>query len=214
MFSNAPVAYLLMCMDLSMLCLLCNFLQRNLADWISFAHWFFSAVSIYSTACMKLEEYETAKVALEKGASLAPGDSRFTNLIKECEERIAGMHLTSIRWSHSLFIFYVKLLAFWCKMLYISVGTMSFWGELEIKIYVLTSVHLIFLVKDFAFSFQRKLVTYKSSLWKQAQQMLCQLTTSSLRWTFPQLRMLRQWWMFPMRLRWLHQPDQNTGSKY
>ncbi|KAH9677522.1 protein SGT1-like [Citrus sinensis] len=41
------------------------------------------------TACMKLEEYETAKVALEKGASLAPGDSRFTNLIKECEERIA-----------------------------------------------------------------------------------------------------------------------------
>lgn len=46
---------------------------------------------------MKLEEYETAKVALEKGASLAPGDSRFANLIKECEERIAGMHLTSIR---------------------------------------------------------------------------------------------------------------------
>ncbi|KDO56825.1 hypothetical protein CISIN_1g015029mg [Citrus sinensis] len=42
-----------------------------------------------ATACMKLEEYETAKVALEKGASLAPGDSRFTNLIKECEERIA-----------------------------------------------------------------------------------------------------------------------------
>ncbi|GAY45627.1 hypothetical protein CUMW_090800 [Citrus unshiu] len=36
-----------------------------------------------ATACMKLEEYETAKVALEKGASLAPGDSRFTNLIKE-----------------------------------------------------------------------------------------------------------------------------------
>lgn len=62
-----------------------------------FAHCFFSAVSIYSTACMKLEEYETAKVALEKGSSLAPGDSRFTNLIKECEERIAGMHLTSIR---------------------------------------------------------------------------------------------------------------------
>ncbi|XP_034710883.1 protein SGT1 homolog isoform X1 [Vitis riparia] len=41
------------------------------------------------TACMKLEEYQTAKAAFETGASLAPGDSRFTNLIKECEERIA-----------------------------------------------------------------------------------------------------------------------------
>ena len=39
---------------------------------------------------MKLEEYETAKAALEKGASLAAGDSRFTNMIKECEKRIAG----------------------------------------------------------------------------------------------------------------------------
>ncbi|XP_068644877.1 protein SGT1 homolog [Aristolochia californica] len=41
------------------------------------------------TACMKLEEYQTAKAALETGASLAPGDVRFTNLIKECNERIA-----------------------------------------------------------------------------------------------------------------------------
>ncbi|GER49791.1 SGT1 [Striga asiatica] len=41
-------------------------------------------------ACMKLEEYQTAKAALEIGASLAPGDSRFTNLIKECDERIAA----------------------------------------------------------------------------------------------------------------------------
>ncbi|KAK6121866.1 hypothetical protein DH2020_044381 [Rehmannia glutinosa] len=40
-------------------------------------------------ACIKLEEYQTAKTALEIGASLAPGDSRFTNLIKECDERIA-----------------------------------------------------------------------------------------------------------------------------
>ncbi|KAM7504816.1 hypothetical protein LguiB_003720 [Lonicera macranthoides] len=40
-------------------------------------------------ACIKLEEYQTAKAALEKGASLAPGDSRFTNLIKECDEGIA-----------------------------------------------------------------------------------------------------------------------------
>ncbi|RZR77381.1 hypothetical protein BHM03_00002424 [Ensete ventricosum] len=41
------------------------------------------------TACMKLEEYQTAKAALEAGALLAPGDSRFTKLIKECDERIA-----------------------------------------------------------------------------------------------------------------------------
>ncbi|XP_058206034.1 protein SGT1 homolog [Rhododendron vialii] len=41
------------------------------------------------TACIKLEEYQTAKAALEAGASLAPGDSRFMNMIKECDERIA-----------------------------------------------------------------------------------------------------------------------------
>ncbi|GAB4858330.1 Cochaperone protein [Ancistrocladus abbreviatus] len=41
------------------------------------------------TACIKLEEYHTAKAALQAGASLAPGDSRFTNLIKECDECIA-----------------------------------------------------------------------------------------------------------------------------
>ncbi|GLU21168.1 hypothetical protein SLE2022_373270 [Rubroshorea leprosula] len=40
-------------------------------------------------ACMKLEEYQTAKAALESGASLALGDIRFTNLIKECDEHIA-----------------------------------------------------------------------------------------------------------------------------
>ncbi|KAI3961552.1 hypothetical protein MKW92_032746 [Papaver armeniacum] len=41
------------------------------------------------TACIKLEEYQTAKAALEGGASLSPGDARFTNLIKECDEKIA-----------------------------------------------------------------------------------------------------------------------------
>lgn len=46
---------------------------------------------VYSTACIKLEEYQTAKAALETGASLAPGYSRFTDLIKECDERIAGV---------------------------------------------------------------------------------------------------------------------------
>lgn len=39
---------------------------------------------------MKLEEYQTAKAALETGASLAPGEARFTKLIKECDECIAG----------------------------------------------------------------------------------------------------------------------------
>lgn len=41
------------------------------------------------TACFKLEEYHTAKAALEKGASLVQNDSRYTKLIKECDERIA-----------------------------------------------------------------------------------------------------------------------------
>ncbi|PSR91471.1 Protein SGT1 B like [Actinidia chinensis var. chinensis] len=41
------------------------------------------------TACFKLEEYHTAKAALEKGASLAQNDSRFAKLITECDERIA-----------------------------------------------------------------------------------------------------------------------------
>ncbi|KAL8519259.1 hypothetical protein ACS0TY_010267 [Phlomoides rotata] len=40
-------------------------------------------------ACIKLEEYQTAKTALEIGASLASGDSRFSKLIKECDQRIA-----------------------------------------------------------------------------------------------------------------------------
>ncbi|MQM07546.1 hypothetical protein Taro_040387, partial [Colocasia esculenta] len=42
------------------------------------------------TACKMLEEYQTAKAALEAGAALAPGDLRFAKLIKECDERIAG----------------------------------------------------------------------------------------------------------------------------
>ena len=41
-----------------------------------------------STACMKLEEYYTAKSALEKGSSLAENDSRFTKLIEECDKSI------------------------------------------------------------------------------------------------------------------------------
>nr|AAF18438.1 Sgt1 [Oryza sativa] len=40
-------------------------------------------------ACIRLEEYQTAKAALELGYSFASGDSRFTRLMKECDERIA-----------------------------------------------------------------------------------------------------------------------------
>ncbi|ONM40092.1 SGT1 disease resistance protein homolog1 [Zea mays] len=40
-------------------------------------------------ACIKLEEYQTAKAALELGSSYASGDSRFARLLKECDERIA-----------------------------------------------------------------------------------------------------------------------------
>ncbi|KAJ4950443.1 hypothetical protein NE237_027275 [Protea cynaroides] len=42
-----------------------------------------------ATACMKLEEYQTAKAALEAGASLVADDPRFTSMIKECNDRIA-----------------------------------------------------------------------------------------------------------------------------
>ncbi|KFK30130.1 hypothetical protein AALP_AA7G221000 [Arabis alpina] len=38
---------------------------------------------------MKLEEYRTAKTALEKGASIAPGDTKFKKLIDECDLQIA-----------------------------------------------------------------------------------------------------------------------------
>ncbi|GLT77749.1 hypothetical protein SLA2020_493090 [Shorea laevis] len=41
------------------------------------------------TACMKCGEYHTAKDALEAGAALAENDSRFTTLIKECDQHIA-----------------------------------------------------------------------------------------------------------------------------
>lgn len=47
-------------------------------------------------ACIKLEEYQTAKTAFENGASLAPGDARFTKLIKECDQRIAGYLISFI----------------------------------------------------------------------------------------------------------------------
>ncbi|KAF4354830.1 hypothetical protein F8388_018034 [Cannabis sativa] len=42
-------------------------------------------------ACVKLEEYHTAKAALEIGASLAQSDSRFAKLISECDQQIAGI---------------------------------------------------------------------------------------------------------------------------
>ncbi|GAB2212693.1 hypothetical protein Droror1_Dr00020674 [Drosera rotundifolia] len=48
------------------------------------------------TACIELKEYQTAKVALETGSSLAPGDSRFTKLIEECDQRIAEENSTAV----------------------------------------------------------------------------------------------------------------------
>lgn len=40
---------------------------------------------------MKLEEYRTAKTALEKGVSVAPNESKFKKMIDECDLRIAGI---------------------------------------------------------------------------------------------------------------------------
>ena len=62
-------------------------------------------------ACMKLEEYQTAKAALEFGASLAPGESRFANFIKECDKLIAGKlyswcgKILSTQWNWFFFFF-------------------------------------------------------------------------------------------------------------
>jgi len=41
---------------------------------------------------MKLEEYHTAKVALQNGAAFAQDDSRFSKLIQECDRYISGDH--------------------------------------------------------------------------------------------------------------------------
>ncbi|RDY09747.1 Protein SGT1-like B, partial [Mucuna pruriens] len=49
----------------------------------------FKAYLRKGTACMKLEEYHTAKVALQNGAAFAPDDSRFAKLIQECDRCIA-----------------------------------------------------------------------------------------------------------------------------
>lgn len=59
--------------------------------------------SLYSLACIELEEYQTAKAALETGASLAPNDSRFTKFIKECDKRIAG-NFASQKIKHVIFL--------------------------------------------------------------------------------------------------------------
>ncbi|KAK4262816.1 hypothetical protein QN277_028324 [Acacia crassicarpa] len=40
------------------------------------------------TACLKLEDYHAAKVALETGASLSENDSRFTKMIEECNRHV------------------------------------------------------------------------------------------------------------------------------
>lgn len=50
----------------------------------------FFAVVGYRIACIKLEEYQTAKATLEIGAPLAPHETRFAELIKECDAKIAG----------------------------------------------------------------------------------------------------------------------------
>ncbi|KAK1419424.1 hypothetical protein QVD17_28591 [Tagetes erecta] len=41
------------------------------------------------TACFKLEEYHTAKIAFETGASLVPEDKRFSEWIQKCDYCIA-----------------------------------------------------------------------------------------------------------------------------
>ncbi|GAB2265143.1 Cochaperone protein [Dionaea muscipula] len=47
-----------------------------------------------ATACIHLKDYHTAKVALQTRCALAPGDSRFSNLIKEYDQRNAEENCT------------------------------------------------------------------------------------------------------------------------
>ena len=64
---------------------------------------------------MKLDEYQTAKTAFQAGASLAPEDSRFTNFIKECEERIAGI----IKMPPFLFLFFYFVIEYVVNLIFI-----------------------------------------------------------------------------------------------
>jgi len=60
-----------------------------LSSYYFHCSWF--GFCICRTACMKLEEYRTAKTALEKGASITPSESKFKKLIDECNFLITGM---------------------------------------------------------------------------------------------------------------------------
>lgn len=44
----------------------------------------------HSNAFYELKKYQTAKATLEVGSSLAPADAKTTDLIKSCDEHIAG----------------------------------------------------------------------------------------------------------------------------
>lgn len=66
----------------------CTNILITLPQLILLAFFFFVGYS--SKACFELEEYQTAIAALMTGASLVPGDARFTDLISKCEECIAG----------------------------------------------------------------------------------------------------------------------------
>ncbi|KAL0015881.1 hypothetical protein SO802_002950 [Lithocarpus litseifolius] len=48
------------------------------------------------TACMKLGEYLTAKEALEIGTSLAQNDSRFTKMLKECDQHLVDFQQSTV----------------------------------------------------------------------------------------------------------------------
>lgn len=81
---------------------------------------------IYRFACIKLEEYHTAKVALEKGASFAPNESRFTNLIQECDRYIAGQHIFLCLLEH---LYNITLFNGLCYLIFISHFCMLICGD-------------------------------------------------------------------------------------
>lgn len=60
-------------------------------QYINPSSYIYIYICMCRAACMKLGEYRTAKTALEKGASIAPTESKFNKLIDECDLRISGI---------------------------------------------------------------------------------------------------------------------------
>lgn len=119
-----------------------------------------------SSACMNLEEYHTAKAALERGASLSEDALRFTKLIEECEKHIAGLHswqplviniwfLWLNDWSELVYTLWSSCLGaglclLWCSLLVVS--NMAFRKRKKEKNWLWSSLSSVFRYEFLALS--------------------------------------------------------------